>query len=82
MPRPKRNEFKLDYPFAEFMERLTQSERPILLPDSSSATSFGILAKKTKAFDVVKNSSKMTFLISLRKIEQTSKTAKFAWFKF
>lgn len=82
MPRPKRNEFKLDYPFAELMERLTQSEQPILLPDRSSAISFGILAKRTKAFDVVKNSSKMTFLISLRKIKQTSKTEKSAWFKF
>ena len=82
MARPKRNEFKLNYPFAEFMERLSESERPVLLPDISSATSFGILAKKTKAFDVVKNSSKMTFLISLRKIEQTSKTSKSAWFRF
>jgi hypothetical protein len=82
--KPKSNEFKLKYPFAEWMDRLLESDTnmPIPLSDGTSAKILGKLAKRTKAFDVVKNSSKVTFLISLRKIERTSKTSKFAWFKF
>jgi hypothetical protein len=82
MARPKGNEFKLNYPFAEYLEKMSRSELPIMVSDNNSAFVLGKLAKRTKAFEVMKNSNKMTFIISIRRIQRTSKTKKFAWFRF
>ncbi len=82
MARPLKNEFKLNYPFAEFLERLSRSESPIMIPDNSSAKILGKIGRKTKAFGIMKNREQTTFLIQFTKIEQTSKTEKSAWFKF